>query len=150
SPPSSVCTCSLPDRMYPTWWAWHESVFAIGFTFSDHRQPGSKEYRPMVVSPIFTTWTRPLSKVLVSSGLSKLLFVTLMPSPFSLVRRRDPISSPSSRTFGRPRVRLPSLDEPGPENTLAEMWTGTSFQVMSTPNVNGDTFDNVLHRAASD
>jgi hypothetical protein len=40
--------------------------------------------------------------------------------------------------------------DPGPENTLAEMWTGASFQVMSTPNVNGDTFDNVLHRAASD
>ena len=35
----------------------------------------------MVVSPIFTTWTCPWSKVLVSSGLSKLLFVTLIAYP---------------------------------------------------------------------
>src|SRR3990170_1981348 len=80
------------------WWAWHESVFAIGLTLSDHRQPGSKVYRPMVVSPIFTTWTCPRSKVLVSSGLSKPLFVTPISTPS--FRVHDPSSDPARRTVG--------------------------------------------------
>src|SRR5438093_2590684 len=64
--------------MYPTWWAWHESVLAIGLTLSDHFHPGSNVYRPMVAPPILTTWTCPWSKVRVSSGLSRPLFVTAM------------------------------------------------------------------------
>jgi hypothetical protein len=47
-------------------------------------------------------------------------------------------------------VYTTGVADPGPLNTLAEKWTGTSFQMMSTPNVNGDRFDNVFHRAASD
>jgi hypothetical protein len=48
------------------------------------------------------------------------------------------------------QVYATGVADPGPFNTLAERWDGTSFQVMSTPNVGGKRFDNFLHRAASD
>ena len=47
-------------------------------------------------------------------------------------------------------VYATGVSDPGPYNTLAERWNGTSFQVISTPNVRGDRFDNWLGRAASD
>ena len=48
------------------------------------------------------------------------------------------------------RVYAAGVADPGPYNTLAERWDGTSFQVMSTPNVHGDRSDNWLLGAASD
>jgi len=41
-------------------------------------------------------------------------------------------------------------DDPGPHNTLAERFTGSAFERVSTPNVNGTRFENGLRRAASD
>src|SRR5438132_13955370 len=51
---------------------WQESVPAIGLTFCDHRQPGSKVPRPTEWPLRSTTSTRPLPSVnsLTSSGLS--------------------------------------------------------------------------------
>jgi hypothetical protein len=56
------------------WGAWHESVFAIGFTDSDHFHPGWKVPLPKVTPPIVTSSTLPLGKVRVSSGVLILFF----------------------------------------------------------------------------
>jgi hypothetical protein len=47
-------------------------------------------------------------------------------------------------------IYLYPLVSRGPYNTVAEKWNGSSFQVVSTPNVNGTRFDNWLSRASSD
>lgn len=55
SVPSSERTVICPDTQMPECRVIHESVPAIGFTSSDHFQPGSKVPLPKVKSPSVTT-----------------------------------------------------------------------------------------------
>src|SRR3989338_4158919 len=74
--PSSITTFIVPEIWYWKCGASQLVVFAIGFTWVDHFQPGSKVPRPMVTPPILTNSTRPFSNVRTSSGA---------PNPFTSI-----------------------------------------------------------------
>jgi hypothetical protein len=66
-----MCTCSLPEIVYPTWRCWHVRVPLIGATSFDHTQPGWNTKRPTGTSSRRTTSMRPWGKLLTSSGVAK-------------------------------------------------------------------------------
>jgi hypothetical protein len=78
SVPSSMSTCNVPDTWYWKCGASQLFVFAIGFTWVDHRHPGWNTARPTVAPPTFTSSILPFSKVLVSSGVFVLLTSNLL------------------------------------------------------------------------
>src|SRR5687768_16753819 len=72
--PSSMTTFIRPATTYPKCAVWQLCVFAIGFTHSDQRHPGSNVARPMTPFSSFTISSLPLSNVRVSSGTFRLFF----------------------------------------------------------------------------
>src|SRR3954447_16049840 len=89
----------------PTCRTWQLSVPTTGFTHSDHFQPGSKANRAAVVSPMWTTSTRVLSGVRVSSGESKLSASTPAIAVTSRVLRVETsCDQPYDRAAGRSRA----------------------------------------------
>src|SRR3989337_1628280 len=68
-----MTTCIVPDSWYWKCGASQLFVFTIGFREVDQRHPGWNTARPTVAPPIFTRSSLPFSKVLVSSGVPKLL-----------------------------------------------------------------------------
>src|ERR1039457_1715016 len=59
SVPSSIRILWRPEITYPTCAAWQLSVPAIGFTWSDHFQPGWNVARPTTPPPTLTSSTPP-------------------------------------------------------------------------------------------
>src|SRR5437867_2085669 len=82
-------------RMRPDAWYWkcgasHHAVPARGFTDSDQRQPGSRTSLPTTPPPIFTSSSRPLSKMRTSSGAPRsfLSYRAILLPPFTFAHAR--------------------------------------------------------------
>ncbi len=84
SVPSAISTWIVPETWYWKCGASQRAVPAIGLTWVDQRQPGSRTSRPTVPASKFNSSTRPFSKVRTSFGRAKsLCSVIFMACPLS-------------------------------------------------------------------
>src|SRR5215212_3116234 len=106
----------LPDSTYAKWATWHESVPAIGLTFSDHFHPGSNVPSATAWPASCTTFARPFpSNSRVSSGESKRLISAAMDSfrRFELASTVHPCRSPNNRARRQGDPGPPAAPPPG-------------------------------------
>src|SRR5215211_9433054 len=93
----------------------------MGFTFSDHFQPGSNTPLPIALPPRLTSWACPLpSKGRVSSGESKFLASPAICAPF--VDFVSPTTYPTTPMVPKPR-RRPRATLPTPCRAASEAAT---------------------------
>src|SRR5215212_86166 len=102
----------------------------MGLTFSDHLQPGSRANREALNSPRVVTSTLPFSKVLVSSGESRLFFWRLSEAmrPHLL-----PPASPRRGFYAYSYFPLLAYQpRGGPLNIYYRSWTGAFSELPRT------------------